>query len=323
MASKSSDHTGNKSVRDSDCDRARKSSKPDKSRKDGALAPEETKDEELLIMLEELSKTIDTAHIALAGQQAITSKILHSGPDRAAEEQIGGFEFPSLPPTEPARRRVFVPALAAVFGAFFGIAALAALWLFWNSPDTNGNIELAKKADSIAIDIAPRERKEDATTQIVSSLPARTEPILPARTEAILPARTEAIVAPDIAALKNTPKSADVIVEKPPAIPVIKKAAIGKDEEALIMERGHTLISAGDIAGARLAFEYAAQRGSADAMFALAQTYDVDMLAEWNVIGIEPDAKLALEWYGRAAQKGHDPADARANELEKLTKRQP
>lgn len=310
MASKSSDNTGNKSVRDSDCGRARKSAKPDKSRKDGTLAPEETKDEELLIMLEELSKTIDTAHIALAGQQAITSKILHSGPDSAAEEQIGGFEFPSLPPTEPDRRRVFVPALAAVFGAFFGIAALAALWLFWNSPDTNGNIELAKKADRIAMEITPSERKEDATTRIVSSLPAKTEPILPAR--------TEAIVAPDIAVLKNTPKSADVIVEKPPAIP-----AIGKDEEALIMERGHTLISAGDIAGARLAFEYAAQRGSADAMFALAQTYDVDMLAEWNVIGIEPDEKLALEWYGRAAQKGHDPADARANELEKLTKRQP
>lgn len=319
MASKSSDHTGNKSVRDPDCERAPKSDKPDKSRKDGTLDPEGSKDEELLIILEELSNTIDTAHIALAGQQAFTSNILHSGPDDAGEEQIGGFEFPSLPPAEPVRRRAFVPALAAVFGAFFGIAALAALWLFWNSPDTPGTINLAKKQDRIVIVSAPPERKEivinsipierkeDATPQIVSSLPAR----------------TEAIVTPDIAVLENSPKSTDVIVEKPPAIPVIKKAAIGKDEEALFMERGQTLISAGDIAGARLAFEYAAQRGSAEAMFAFAQTYDVDMLAEWNVIGIKPDAKIALEWYGRAAQQGHDPADARASELEKLTRRQP
>ena len=37
--------------------------------------------------------------------------------------------------------------------------------------------------------------------------------------------------------------------------------------------------------------------------------------------GIEPDAKIALEWYGRAAQKGHDAADARASELERLSKR--
>lgn len=90
-----------------------------------------------------------------------------------------------------------------------------------------------------------------------------------------------------------------------------------KDEEARLLDNGRGLVSSGDVASARLVYEYAAGRGSVDAMFALAQTYDPAVLDTWNVVGIRPDIKVALEWYGKAARLGHDAADARADELEK------
>ena len=143
------------------------------------------------------------------------------------------------------------------------------------------------------------------------------EPGLPAQTPApVKPApeviKEEAVVA----ALAVKPAVAAVPVEKVPAPPFI-----GKAEETQLLKRGRDLIISGDVASARLAYEYAAHRGSADAMYALAQTYDIEVLASWDVVGIEPDIKMALEWYGRAAQNGHDPADARASELEKLSRR--
>jgi len=344
MASKSSDHTRPNSVRDSDRACARKSDKHKKAHEDdihphevsgpeSPLSAEKSgsaEDEELLEMLEQLSKTIDTAHNVIAGQPALSSSGLLSGEARASQEQVSGLELPLPPPVAPARRRVLVPVLATAFSLFFGIAALAAIWLFWNSPEWAGHIDLTKKQDRIAAATVSRTHQADVKTRSLASLPAKTTPLhsppssAPEPLKAIEPAmkpeppaKIIAFVEPEIDVVKETPQSASVAVEKAPVPP-----AFGKEEETQILERGRKLISTGDVASARLAFEYAAHRGSADAMFALAQTFDVDVLASLNVVGIEPDANIALKWYGRAAQNGHDPADARASELEQLSNHQ-
>ncbi|MHA1164609.1 MAG: hypothetical protein ACTSP0_03380 [Alphaproteobacteria bacterium] len=362
MASKSSDHTRLNSVRDSDRACADKDdthtdegSEPEYSPPDPSL-PEEisgsAEDEELIGMLEQLSKTIDTAHDVIAEQQAISSKVILSEQASASEEPISEADIPLPAPDASTGRRVFVPVLATAFGVFFSIAALAAMWLFWNSPETPDNIDLSKNQDRIATTTVTRTHKADVISRSPASIPPKIaplqspapsvpepvkilepaiKPVSPVKTAAPIepvieaakdtpepPAKTVALVEPETEVSNDTPGSAPVAVEKAPAPP-----AIGKDEETQLMERGQELISTGDIASARLAFEYAAHRGSTTAMFALAQTYDIEVLASWNVVGIEPDVKIALEWYGRAAQNGHDPADARAFELEKLTKRRP
>jgi len=129
MASKSSDHTRPNSVRDSDRACARKSNKHKKaleddihphegSRPESPLSAEESgsaEDEELLEMLEQLSKTIDTAHNVIAGQQALSSSGVLSEEARASQEQVSGLEHPLPPPVAPARRRVLVPVLASAF----------------------------------------------------------------------------------------------------------------------------------------------------------------------------------------------------------------
>ncbi|MDA7946381.1 MAG: hypothetical protein MPJ78_02780 [Hyphomicrobiaceae bacterium] len=91
---------------------------------------------------------------------------------------------------------------------------------------------------------------------------------------------------------------------------------LSAEQERRILERGANLAQLGDIAGARLVLEYAALRGSSQAMFALGQMFDPEYLAARGVIGVAPDVRVALNWYRQAAKLGVDAASARAREME-------
>lgn len=86
-------------------------------------------------------------------------------------------------------------------------------------------------------------------------------------------------------------------VEAPlePALP-----ALSPTEVKALLARGTSLLEEGDVSGARLLLEYAAQRGSREAMIKLAQSYDPDHLLKLAVHGVRPDTKLSTLWYGRA-----------------------
>ena len=169
------------------------------------------------------------------------------------------------------------------------------------------------RAETPRVDAEPPVRKE-------MQLPSR-----PVRTP--LPPPAQAALAPVSAAGAPNGAPAAASPEKPlelAAIPVEKKPdlpTLAPEDEARLLARGKTLTATGDVSSARLAYEYAARRKSVDAMYALAQTYDPEMLAAWSVVGMPPDMKLALKWYGRAADLGHDSAGTRKRELEKLAGR--
>jgi hypothetical protein len=82
--------------------------------------------------------------------------------------------------------------------------------------------------------------------------------------------------------------------------------------------RGERLRAQGDIAGARLIYEYLAERGDAEAAFALATTYDPEMLSLWGTAGITPDRTQAVSWYSRAARTGSPNAGERLKGLASL-----
>ena len=71
-----------------------------------------------------------------------------------------------------------------------------------------------------------------------------------------------------------------------------------------LVERAERLIRLGDISGARLVLERAADRGEPRATFLLAQTCDPRMLRAWNVQGLRPDPERARALYAKAAQEG-------------------
>jgi chromosome segregation ATPase len=85
------------------------------------------------------------------------------------------------------------------------------------------------------------------------------------------------------------------------------------DAEAIaarLVARGSALVGHGDIGAARLVLERAADMGSAQASFALAETYDPFILRKWGTYGTLADASRARDLYAKAEAGGIKQAKA-------------
>jgi hypothetical protein len=79
-------------------------------------------------------------------------------------------------------------------------------------------------------------------------------------------------------------------------------------EAVRLMERARLLLELGDIVTARAALERAAESGSPQAAFALAETYAPVVLAAWGAVGTGGDPAKAQLLYARAAAGGVETA---------------
>jgi TPR repeat protein len=91
-------------------------------------------------------------------------------------------------------------------------------------------------------------------------------------------------------------------------------------EIAGLLKRGEAFLTNGDVAGARLVLQRAAEHGNARAAFALGSSYDPAALQRLGVYGPAPNLQLARQWYERAAEYGSKEAEAR---LQILARRDP
>jgi hypothetical protein len=82
-----------------------------------------------------------------------------------------------------------------------------------------------------------------------------------------------------------------------------------------LIRRAQDLIRDGDISGARLILERALSSGSAQAAFALAQTYDPEVLSQWQARGIKGDMARARQLYQVASDRGMAEAKERIASL--------
>jgi hypothetical protein len=98
-------------------------------------------------------------------------------------------------------------------------------------------------------------------------------------------------------------------VEAPPA------PTISAEENRRLLAKAASMIQQGDIASARLVLDRLTRFGDARAAFALAETFDPKMLAQWNVRGIRPDPTRAKTYYTQAARAGIGAARDRLSEL--------
>ena len=80
--------------------------------------------------------------------------------------------------------------------------------------------------------------------------------------------------------------------------------SLSPEQAAVLMKRAQDAFNAGDVTGARLTFSRLAEDGNADAVLALAATYDSRELAKRNVVGVAGDSAKALSLYQRAAELG-------------------
>ena len=92
--------------------------------------------------------------------------------------------------------------------------------------------------------------------------------------------------------------------------------AKGSAEAARLLERAHALLGEGNIGAARVVLERAAETGSAQASFRLAETYDPLILSTWGTYGTRGDATKARELYAKAYDGGIKAAKDRSEALQ-------
>ena len=94
-----------------------------------------------------------------------------------------------------------------------------------------------------------------------------------------------------------------------------RTAVQGNRETIRMIARASALLVQGNIAAARVVLERAAETGSAEASFALAETYDPNVLATWRAYGTRGDPAKARDLYARAYDGGIRAAHDRAHAL--------
>jgi hypothetical protein len=87
-------------------------------------------------------------------------------------------------------------------------------------------------------------------------------------------------------------------------------------ERALkLLNRGEAEFSSGEVAGARLLYQRAADAGLPEAAMAMGMTYDPSELSRRGVKGLIGDIAAARKWYGKAQELGAPGAAERISRL--------
>ena len=113
------------------------------------------------------------------------------------------------------------------------------------------------------------------------------------------------------------PESARALRSADPQPPAPPPPLISDEDLTNLREKAAGLITDGQIAGARALLERAARVNDAAALFALAQTFDLQALQRWKTVGIVGDAFHAKDLYRRAADAGSVEAKQRLAEMER------
>jgi hypothetical protein len=94
-----------------------------------------------------------------------------------------------------------------------------------------------------------------------------------------------------------------------------KLRELDPEEIETMLTRGQTMLENGDIAGARLLLQRAAEAGDQTAAMALAASFDPVVMRDLGVRGVEANVEKARYWYGKASQFGSKEAPKRLESL--------
>lgn len=112
---------------------------------------------------------------------------------------------------------------------------------------------------------------------------------------------------PEIEAVEETAKPLAPESETPPA------TLPGVDD---LLRRGNSLLEIGDIASARLFYEMAFDRGSAQGAMLMGLTFDPAYFERAGIYGARPQIYEAIDWYQRSSAMGNAEAEERLSALE-------
>ena len=202
---------------------------------------------------------------------------------------------------------------AAVLGLIAGLMIVvpAVLWLSgFFSPQKSGPTAAARVAPSAAdARAAPETKVADVKTVRVPVRPM--DLVRPVE-------KPPESAAQFVTANVEQPRPAPVEAKPPPQVPVIATARLIDPNKARIdglLAQAAQRIDSGDITGAREMLDGADDGGQGAVSFALAETYDPNMLAAWGTRGVAADAAKARELYQKAFDLGVAQAQKRLDAL--------
>ena len=202
---------------------------------------------------------------------------------------------------------------AAVLGLIAGLMIVvpAVLWLSgYFSPKESGPTATFRVAPPAAdARAAPEAKVADVKTVRVPVRPM--DPVRPVE-------KPPESVAQFVVANVEQPKPAPIEAKPPPQVSVIATARLVDPNKARIdsvLAQAAQRIDSGDIAGAREMLTGAGDGGQGEVSFALAETYDPDMLAAWGTRGVTADAAKARALYHKAFDLGVAQAEKRLDGL--------
>ena len=198
---------------------------------------------------------------------------------------------------------------AAVFGLIAGLMIVvpAVLWLSGFFSPQKASRVAPPTADARA---APEAKVADVKTVRVPVRPM--DPVRPVE-------KPLESAAPSVMANVEQPRPAPVEAKPPPQVPVFAMARLIDPNKARIeglLAQAAQRIDSGDITGAREMLADADDGGQGEVSFALAETYDPNMLAAWGTRGgVVADAAKARVLYQKAFDLGVAQAQKRLDML--------
>ena len=200
---------------------------------------------------------------------------------------------------------------AAVLGLIAGLMIVvpAVLWLSGFFSPQRSETAAARAVSTAADARTAPEAKFDGVKTV--RIPARPDP---ARTAEESPESEAQLVKRNV----EQPSPAPVEARPPPPVPIIVAARLIGPNQARIDEllsQAAQRIESGDVAGAREMLAGADDGGQGAVSFALAETYDPNMLAAWGTRGVAADAAKARALYRKAFDLGMARAQNRLDAL--------
>lgn len=201
---------------------------------------------------------------------------------------------------------------------------------------------ILQQAVAVQPDLPAADQGTPTSTASIGALPVRSEPdvvLPPVDAPGPLALADATPAAPAPAARVEPPVAVGPVADAPAPAPAIvaasgmRIAALGEvtirpaptpvpatptrptAQASGLLARAQELIRNRDISGARLLLEKAMSTGSAEAAFQLAETYDPQVLAQWQVRGINGDPARAKLLYTKASESGVKVAQDRLRTL--------
>jgi type II secretory pathway predicted ATPase ExeA len=166
---------------------------------------------------------------------------------------------------------------------------------------------------------------EESVTGNLPESPAESPADAPVE-ETAMPAPPPSV--PDPASTPTPPPTEEAALTEPPAAPATVAPAMVRPDPARpdpavtkLLERGRRFLDLGDVTSARLFYETAAARGSAEAATAVGMTHDPQFLRQIGARGIASDPEKAAQWYEKGRELGDPQAERRLQALNRSVAR--